>query len=109
MLIRSQDKKFFVNIDNVIIETLGDKIICYSPSDLVSESYITLGRYSTEKKAGKVSDMIHGVYAEHEMIKNVFDGIGCSLLSKSEKQTFDNLKGKIKKLSVFQMPDDWSV
>ena len=112
MLIRSQDKERLmdftrasVGIDHGESDENGIWItMMYSERDCGM-----LGRYSNEQKALKVMDMIHEAYMECETLKNVFGGIGCAFLHNSEKQAFENLKEKIKFLSVFQMPEDSEV
>lgn len=63
MLIRSQDKKVIINLDNVSqVRTGGmaDQRIIVFADDLV----IVLGEYYTEEKAIKVLDMIQDAYKE---------------------------------------------
>lgn len=62
MLIRSQNKKFIVKFDNIAIQATPKGVICYDMSELESDSYISLGNYSTEEKAFKVLDMIQDAY-----------------------------------------------
>jgi hypothetical protein len=61
MLIRSQDKKVIINIDNVSqVRTGGmadQRIIVFA-----DDQVIVLGEYSTEEKAIKVLDMIQDAY-----------------------------------------------
>ncbi len=106
MLIRSQDKSCIVKMDGVVIQTMRKEVVCYATSDIESNSYVPLGYYGTEEKTLKVLGMIGEAYAEYEMLKNAFGGIGSTFLHKSEKQAFEDLRERIKSLSVFQMPAD---
>lgn len=115
MLIRSQDKKYSVNIDNVILETLDDEIICYHPADLTTNNYIVLGRYATEEKVSKVSNIIHEAYADFEAIKTISTGLVTAIYTGSydtPEGIIETLKGYaalVKEAVVFQMPEDGSV
>lgn len=106
MLIRSQDKSCIVKMDGVVIQTMRKEVVCYATSAIESNSYIPLGYYNAEEKTLKVLGMIGEAYAEYEMLKNAFGGIGSTFLHKSEKQAFEDLRERIKSLSVFQMPAD---
>lgn len=67
MIIRSQNKKGIVNlnnIDTICIEPnhCGCDVLCFNGAE---ESRSKIGEYSTEEKAIKVLDMICNFYAEH--------------------------------------------
>lgn len=62
MIIRSQDKKGFVNLENIDTVCMNDEFDIYAFNG-TSKSFI--GEYSTEEKAIKVLDMICNFYAEH--------------------------------------------
>lgn len=106
MLIRSQNKEILMNLENLSgIEITGkatEKRVVARDSNT---AYL-LGTYSNPQKAIKVLGMIGEAYAEYEMLKNAFGGIGSTFLHKSEKQAFEDLRERIKSLSVFQMPAD---
>lgn len=89
MLIRSQDKKFIVKFDNIAIQATPKGVICYDISELESDSYISLGNYSTEEKTFKVLDMIQEAYETYEYEKAFKTGLTL--------------------FETFQMPDDGSV
>ena len=60
MLIRSQNKKILINMDNVtdLRIVCGSEIMaCY-----INEGYQRIGKYSDEAKAIKVLDMIQDTY-----------------------------------------------
>lgn len=81
MLIRSQNKKGIVNLDNIIEIGANDtKIVCAGTYGYVG----SLGIYSTEEKAIKVLDMICEAFKD-------FRG------------------GNVYEHSVFQMPQDSEV
>lgn len=89
MLIRSQDKSFVVNMDNVfVIETrainVGTAIHIGS-----SDSYCNIAEYSTYAKAMKVLDMIQEAYERYEYEKAFKTGLTL--------------------FKTFQMPEDGSV
>jgi hypothetical protein len=63
MLIRSQDKKSLINMDNVtdLSVVSGSEIMaCYT----TDQGYQRIGKYSDESKAIKVLDMIQACYAD---------------------------------------------
>lgn len=62
MLIRSQDKKSLINMDNVTdLSVVGGSEImaCYT----TDQGYQRIGKYSDESKAIKVLDRIYDAYA----------------------------------------------
>ena len=67
MIIRSQDKKSIVNINNVDTITINECRIQYYNG--VSDSRGFLGSYSAEEKAIKVLDMIQEVYTQYAALK----------------------------------------
>ena len=74
MLIRSQDKKHLINLDNVteiftyrnmpkdraILPEYETEIICFT-----GRNEISIGIYSSEEKAIRVLDMIENRYLDH--------------------------------------------
>ena len=62
MLIRSQDKKSLINMDNVtdLSVVSGCEIMAYYTTD---QGYQRIGKYSDEAKAIKVLDRIYDAYA----------------------------------------------
>lgn len=66
MIIRSQNKKYIVNLDNIIEIAVHDKnVVCNGSYSHVG----LLGAYSTEEKAIKVLDMIQDEYCRTEDVK----------------------------------------
>lgn len=102
MIIRSQDKKGFVNLENIDTVCMNDEFSIYAFNDK-SKSFI--GTYSTEEKAIKVLDMIQNAYERYKMFTITYqDG----MMQKLEK--CHGLDGARKLISsVFQMPQDSEV
>lgn len=113
MLIRSQDKTFLLNFNNltaIYMEKI-DKDFSIVYNDF--EDAYTLGKYSTEAKAMKVLDMIQEAYGDSEYTKYVIPEV-CRILSMKPK-TEENkahageLGEMLKKGMTFQMPEDSEV
>lgn len=113
MLIRSQDKTFLLNFNNltaIYMEKI-DKDFSIVYNDF--EDAYTLGKYSTEAKAIKVLDMIQEAYGDSEYTKYVIPEV-CRILSMKPK-TEENkahageLGEMFKKGMTFQMPEDSEV
>lgn len=113
MLIRSQDKTFLLNFNNltaIYMEKI-DKDFSIVYNDF--EDAYTLGKYSTEAKAMKVLDMIQEAYGDSEYTKYVIPEV-CRILSMKQK-TEENkahageLGEMLKKGMTFQMPEDSEV
>ena len=64
MIIRSQDKKCIVNLNNIDTIDIHDTQVRYFSGGGI-ESMGLLGTYSTEEKAIKVLDMIQDAYSNH--------------------------------------------
>jgi hypothetical protein len=95
MLIRSQDKKSLINMDNVTdLSVVSDSEImaCYT----TDQGYQRIGKYSDESKAIKVLDMIQMANFRVEKMKMIYSHSGH--LSNSCIQDF-----------TFQMPQDEEV
>ena len=82
MLIRSQNKKVLVIMDNLadIRVTSKNQIMATYPSE---DAYDYIGEYSTEAKAIKVLDMIQQAYAEFRG-DNVYSGSSFQMPSDEE-------------------------
>lgn len=97
MLIRSQDKAFLLNFNNltaIYVEKINkDFAIVYNDF----EDAYTLGKYSTKAKAMKVLDMIQEAYSEYQIMLN---------FSVSYLHEF---KEKTDGFAIFQMPEDSEV
>lgn len=87
MLIRSQDKRILINMNNVSSIEVGDNELRIFADD--GETIYDLSSYSTKAKAMKVLDMIQEAYCKFMSVKNddAWDG----------------------KESVFYMPEDSEV
>ena len=118
MLIRSQDKKYLIEMNKIIIQASGTEVICYDTSCIADEGYVCLGKYESEAKAMKVLDMIQEAYANFEASKIVSTGLAGATYAGSY-DTPESVAGGIKVLkeyiemiresAVFQMPEDGSV
>lgn len=87
MLIRSQNKRILINMNNVSSIEVGDNELRIFADD--GETIYDLGSYSTKAKAMKVLDMIQDAYCKFMSVKN------------------DDAWGG--KESVFYMPEDSEV
>lgn len=107
MLIRSQDNKTIINLDNVegiSVSTLDSSAVIWCGSRLIAE-------YSTEEKAIKVLDMFEEKYknlqassvADGNLIKDAVDTL--SFLDNA----IDVIANGLKNNHVFQMPADEEV
>lgn len=113
MLIRSQDKKTFINLDI----TCRFSVIKNS-SIIITADGITMGEYSTKEKALKVLDMIQEAYMDFESAKITSTGLATAAYT-GNYDTPESVAGGIKVLKgyaemiresvVFQMPEDGSV
>lgn len=93
MIIRSQDKKAIVNLNNVDSictehNVCEFDVVCYNG---LQESKLKIGAYSTEEKAIKVLDMIQDAYCRMEDVK-------CHAVTPTKEDSF-----------CFQMPQDSEV
>lgn len=67
MLIRSQDKRILINMNNVSSIEVGDNELRIFADD--GETIYDLGSYSTRAKAMKVLDMVQDAYERYEYEK----------------------------------------
>ena len=67
MLIRSQNKRILINMNNVSSIEVGDNELRIFADD--GETIYDLGSYSTREKAMKVLDMIQEAYERYEYEK----------------------------------------
>lgn len=111
MLIRSQDKRILINMNNVSSIEVGDNELRIFADD--GETIYDLGSYSTKAKAMKVLDMIQEAYADAELVPRVFPDIGKMFTEASPSKENELLAEAIGKAlmnkMVFQMPEDGSV
>lgn len=87
MLIRSQDKRILINMNNVSSIEVGDNELRIFADD--GETIYDLGSYSTKAKAMKVLDMIQEAYERYEYEKAFKTGLAL--------------------FKTFQMPEDSEV
>lgn len=118
MLIRSQDKKFLIDMNKIVIQASGTTVLCYDTSCISDDGYVSLGTYESEEKAIKVLDMIQEAYADFEASKITSTGLATAAYTgsydtpESVAHGIKTLKGYaelIKDSVVFQMPEDSEV
>lgn len=113
MLIRSQGKKYLIEMNKIIIQASGTKVICYDTSCIADEGYICLGKYESESKALKVLDMIQEAYEEYKITCTFATGFTGhrAIVESNDIQVngFEGLVKSFKKNMVFQMPEDSEV
>lgn len=106
MLIRSQDKAFLLNFNNltaIYIEKINkDFAIVYNDF----EDAYTLGKYSTEAKAIKILDMIQKRYVDYKTTHTVANGLATMSLFVNESKMYTKAQNVLKETVVFQMPND---
>lgn len=111
MLIRSQDKRILINMNNVSSIEVGDNELRIFADD--GETIYDLGSYSTKAKAMKVLDMIQEAYADAELVPRVFPDIGKMFTEASPSKENELLAEVIGKMAnnamVFQIPADSEV
>ena len=111
MLIRSQDKRILINMNNVSSIEVGDNELRIFADD--GETIYDLGSYSTKAKAMKVLDMIQEAYANAELILMVVPNIGKMLTeapaTKENELLAEAIREVLMNKMVFQMPEDGSV
>ena len=111
MLIRSQDKRILINMNNVSSIEVGDDRLRFFADN--GDAIYDIGEYSTEAKVIKVLDMIQEAYGDSEYTKYVIPEV-CRILSMKPK-TEENkahageLGEMLKKGMTFQMPEDSEV
>ena len=111
MLIRSQDKRILINMNNASSIEVGDNELRIFAAD--GETIYDLGSYSTKAKAMKVLDMIQEAYADAELIPEIVPNVGKMFAEASPSKENELLAETIGKAlmnkMVFQMPEDGSV
>ena len=111
MLIRSQDKRILINMNNASSIEVGDNELRIFADD--GETIYDLGSYSTKAKAMKVLDMIQEAYADAELIPMTVPNIGKMFqeapASKENELLAEAIGEVLMNKMVFQMPEDGSV
>lgn len=111
MLIRSQDKRILINMNNVSSIEVGDNELRIFAAD--GETIYDLGSYSTKAKAMKELDMIQEAYADAELVPRVIPDIGKMFTEASPSKENELLAEVIGKMAnnamVFQIPADSEV
>ena len=111
MLIRSQDKRILINMNNVSSIEVGDDRLRIFASN--GDAIYDIGEYSTEAKVIKVLDMIQEAYADAELIPMTVPNIGKMFAEASASKENELLAEAIGEVlmnkMVFQMPADSEV
>ena len=106
MLIRSQDKRILINMNNVSSIEVGDNELRIFADD--GETIYDLGSYSTRAKAMKVLDMIQEAYADEKLV-DYTKYLQRKEIEKMDDSTILALRNELMKKAVFQMPEDSEV
>lgn len=111
MLIRSQDKRILINMNNVSSIEVGDNELRIFADD--GETIYDLGSYSTKAKAMKVLDMIQEAYGDAKLNEILLPDV-CKSASESQRGKDNALIAKtiredFMKKMTFQMPEDSEV
>ena len=106
MLIRSQDKRILINMNNVSSIEAGDNELRIFADD--GETIYDLGSYSTKAKAMKVLDMIQEAYADEKLV-DYTTYLQQKEIEKMDDSTILAIRNELMKKAVFQMPEDSEV
>ena len=106
MLIRSQNKRILINMNNVSSIEAGDNELRIFADD--GETIYDLGSYSTREKAMKVLDMIQEAYADEKLV-DYTKYLQLKEIEKMDDSTILALRNELMKKAVFQMPEDSEV
>ena len=116
MLIRSQNKRILINMNNVSsLEVSDNELRIFADN---GEAIYDIGEYSTKAKAIKVLDMIQEAYMDYKSGEIIGSGLAGSAYTGSydTKESVAHgiavLKGygnEIRKSILFQMPEDSEV
>ena len=106
MLIRSQNKRILINMNNVSSIEVGDNELRIFADD--GETIYDLGSYSTRAKAMKVLDMIQEAYADEKLV-DYTTYLQQKEIEKMDDSTIFAIRNELMKKAVFQMPEDSEV
>lgn len=111
MLIRSQNKRILINMNNVSsLEVSDNELRIFADN---GEAIYDIGEYSTKAKAIKVLDMIQEAYADAKLILMTVPNIGKMFAeapaSKENELLAEAIGEMVKNKMVFQMPEDSEV
>ncbi len=113
MLIRSQNKEVLVNADTLACMEIREDaektlVTCY-----VTGYGCALGEYSSRERAKKVLDMIQEAYTGCVAINSISAGLTANeMLSidiSENKEELTKMTEAIKRVNIFQMPEDSEV
>ena len=113
MLIRSQNKRILINMNNVSsLEVSDNELRIFADN---GEAIYDIGEYSTKAKAIKVLDMIQEAYMDYKSVEIIGSGLAGSAYTGSydTKESVAHgiavLKGygnEVRKSILFQMPEN---
>ena len=113
MLIRSQNKRILINMNNVSsLEVSDNELRIFADN---GEAIYDIGEYSTKAKAIKVLDMIQEAYMDYKSGEIIGSGLAGSAYTgsydtkESVAHGIDVLKGygnEVRKSILFQMPEN---
>ena len=111
MLIRSQNKRILINMNNVSsLEVSDNELRIFADN---GEAIYDIGEYSTKAKAIKALDMIQEAYAGAELIPMAVPNIGKMFteasVSKENELLAEAFGEALMNKMVFQMPADSEV
>ncbi len=106
MLIRSQNKRILINMNNVSSIEVGDNELRIFAD--YGKTIYDLGGYSTKAKAMKVLDMIQKAYADEKLV-DYTTYLQQKEIEKMDDSTILALRNELMKKAVFQMPEDSEV
>lgn len=113
MLIRSQNKEVLVNVDNLAGMELEEAMTTPVIACCNSGCAYVLGKYSSRERAKKVLDMIQEAYAGCIAINSISAGLTAnevfSIDVSENKEELTKMAETIKRVNIFQMPQDSEV
>ena len=104
MLIRSQDKRRLISLNNTRELRLWE---CEQGFD-ITDCVFQIGHYSTKAKAMKVLDMIQEAYADEKLV-DYTKYLQRKEIEKMDDSTILAIRNELMKKAVFQMPEDSEV
>lgn len=109
MLIRSQNREVLVNFNGLPGIEIAEGTTKTTVTSYVTGCCYLLGEYSNKGKAVKVLDILQKAYTEHEVLLQMFAGIGGIHATTIEWESIEEMKKEIQEKAIFQMPEDSEV
>lgn len=106
MRIISQGKEYDLPYKETTLQAFSNgTVIAFSLTDLVSDNFITMAKYSTEEKAIKAMKMCREQYAQSELNKDMIQKMA-DTLSKISVSVIDDVRKQLAEKYLFQFPAD---